>query len=280
MVPKEEPSDEPGEEPSDEPGEEPSDEPGEEPSDEPGEEPSDEPGEEPSDEPTVTTTAIDDYIYFDNSYTKWDEVYAYWWESGYGRTYDFEDNDYGWVADVDADGNPANHPVTFPGTKMTQVPGTDVWQARIPFGAQKIIFSSGKSDDQIHAGEIGYQTADLDIDTEANAGQIYVVEVGSEAKKGKGIEKTKYKYSKGEWVDYTGEYVPEEIKGEPSDKPSDEPSDNEPGTQPGGEQSGTPTPTDNPVKTGDSAMPIAFAVVAMAALGTALVLSKKKSSER
>ena len=94
---------------------------------------------------------------------------------------------------------------------MTQVPGTDVWQARIPYGAQKIIFGSGKSDDQIAAGEIGYQTADLDFDPVANAGQIYTIDTSVEAKAGRGIEKTKMKYNAGAWSAYTGEFIVEKL---------------------------------------------------------------------
>ena len=235
-------------------------------------------GETGETEPSQTTgkvTVINDYIYFDNSYTKWDEVYAYWWEGGYGRTYDLEGNDYGWVEAVDEAGAPANHPVEFPGTKMTPIPGTDVWQARIPFGAEKIIFGSGKSDAQIQAGEIGYQTDDLSFDPVANAGQIYVVENGSEAKKGKGIEKTKYKYKKGAWETYTGAFVEEVLAGEPVSDPGE----NSQGGQTSGTEQSTVKPGDKPVTTGDSSMPIAIAVVAVAALGVALVASKKKSAE-
>ena len=96
---------------------------------------------------------------------------------------------------------------------MTQVEGTDIWQARVPFEADFIIFSSGKSDEQVQAGEIGYQTADLKFDPIANAGQIYVVDAkpttdNPNDKKanptpGRGIEKTKYKYNVGAWEDYT-----------------------------------------------------------------------------
>ena len=156
---------------------------------------------------------------------------------------------------------------------MTKIPGTDVWQARIPFGAQKIIFGSGKSDAQIAAGEVGYQTDDLDFDAAANAGQIYVVENGSEAKKGKGVEKTKYKYKSGAWADYTGIFVEEVLAGEPV-----EPSQSSQGGQTSGKESSV-QPSDKPISTGDATMPIAIAVVAVAALGVALVASKKKVSE-
>jgi len=269
-------------------GKEETEEPSQEPSQEPSEEPSQEPSEEPSEEPSlpeVTVTTRDMYIYFDNSETKWDEVYAYWWHPDYARTYDFEDNDYGYVQEVDAEGNPASHPVAFPGTKMTQVPGTDVWQARVPFNAQKIIFGSGKSDAQIEAGEIGYQTADLDFDPIANAGQIYVVDMATPAKAGRGVEKTKFKYNAGEWKAYDGEFISEVLAEDVSVvEPSDEPvtsdttsTDTSTPTQ----TSTTPTPvnpTDN-VKTGDATMPIAVASVAVAALGVVFFAAKKKKAE-
>ena len=273
-----------GKEETEEPSQEPSEEPSQEPSQEPSEEPSEEPSQEPS-LPEVTVTTRDMYIYFDNSETKWDEVYAYWWHPDYARTYDFEDNDYGYVQEVDADGNPASHPVAFPGTKMTQVPGTDVWQARVPFNAQKIIFGSGKSDAQIEAGEIGYQTADLDFDPIANAGQIYVVDMATPAKAGRGVEKTKFKYNAGEWKAYDGEFISEVLAEDVSVvEPSDEPvtSDTTPtDTSTPTQTSTTPTPvnpTDN-VKTGDATMPIAVASVAVAALGVVFFATKKKKAE-
>ena len=288
VTPGEESSEEPSQEPSEEPSQEPSEEPSQEPSEEPSQEPSEEPSEEPSQEPSlpeVTVTTRDMYIYFDNSETKWDEVYAYWWHPDYARTYDFEDNDYGYVQEVDADGNPASHPVAFPGTKMTQVPGTDVWQARVPFNAQKIIFGSGKSDAQIEAGEIGYQTADLDFDQAVNAGQIYVVDMATPAKAGRGVEKTKFKYNAGEWKAYDGEFISEVLAEDVSVvEPSDEPvtSDTTPtDTSTPTQTSTTPTPvnpTDN-VKTGDATMPIAVASVAVAALGVVFFAAKKKKAE-
>ena len=181
-------------------------------------------------EDNVYTTQTTDYIFFDNSKTKWDQVYAYWWDSSYGRTYDLEDNDFGWEIEKDADGNikygedgvtPNHVPTKFPGTKMTQVPGTDIWQIRIPFGAQKMIFGSGKTDEQIQSGEKGYQTQDLNFDPVANGGQIYSFAITAatleeqetaDYKKGRGVEKTKYvAKDAGTWADYSGEYVSEKI---------------------------------------------------------------------
>ena len=249
--------------------------------DEPSEEPSQEPSEETPDEP-VQMTVLNDYIYFDNSKTQWESVNAYWWQEDYARTYDLENNDYGWV--VNTDGTEGGQPVAFPGTAMTQIPGTNVWQARIPFGATKIIFSSGKTDEQIWAGETGYQTLDLAFDATANAGQMYVIDTTVEPKAGRGVEKTKLKYGEGAWVDYNGEFIAEEIgktePGETSTTPGGETSTTPGGTSttPGGT---TPTPV-NPsdsVKTGDATMPVAVASVAVAALGIAFFARKKTREE-
>ena len=207
--------------------------------------------------PDNYTTQISDYIFFDNSKTKWDQVYAYWWDDKYGRTYDLENNDYGWEIEKDADGNtvfgddgvtPNHVPTKFPGTKMTQVPGTDIWQIRIPFGAKKIIFNSGKSDEQIAAGEKGYQSQDLEFDPVAMAGKVFSLVITKDTleeqeetdyKHKRGVEKTKYvAVEVGNWAPYDGEYVPEELntkdiipedqkKSDPSN-PDDNNTDNEP----------------------------------------------------
>ena len=104
---------------------------------------------------------------------------------------------------------------------MTQIEGTDIWQARVPFEADFIIFGSGKSDEQVQSGEIGYQTKDLTFDPIANAGQVYVVDAkptgdnpnakDANPTPGRGIEKTKYKYNVGEWKAYDGKFMSETI---------------------------------------------------------------------
>ncbi|HCA54711.1 MAG TPA: hypothetical protein DEO95_04395, partial [Ruminococcaceae bacterium] len=229
----------------------------------------------PDPQPTTKKTVLSDYIYFDNSKTKWDTVYAYWWEDGYARTYDLENNDYGCVTVTNEDGTTGWNPAPFPGTAMTRIADTDIWQARIPFGATKIIFNSGKNDVQIAAGETGYQTGDLAFDAAANAGQVYVIDTSVEAKAGRGAYKTKYTYKEGAWAAYTGEFVEEEIAGEASVDPT--PGTSTPTPTPG---TSTPTPTPIPggqdVKTGDATMPVAVAAVGVAALGVALFARKKK----
>lgn len=293
-----------------------------------------EPSQEPDPEPSTVTpveesstpatpeyyeTQITDYIYFDNSETKWEEVYAYWWDSDYARTYDLENNDWGIEKIVNEDGTEGWQPVAFPGTKMEKIEGTDIWQARIPFGAQKIIFNSGKTDAQIKEGEIGYQTADLSFDAVANAGQVYVVDAtptgdnpnarDANPTPGRGIEKTKYKYNVGEWKVYEGAYNAEQLGEKPApiednstvvpvdgntdNNNTDNNTNNNGGNNNAGNNgngnnnntnNNTTTPVDNngkgnSVNTGDTTMPIAVGVVAVAALGVALVASKKKSAQ-
>ena len=232
-------------------------------------------------------TVVTDYVFFDNSKTKWDEVYAYWWHPDYARTWDLEGNDFGCQKVVNDDGTEGYEPKTFPGTRMTQVVDkdgkpTDIWQIRIPFNAQKIIFSSGKSDEQIHKGEIGYQTADLDFDSVANAGQIYTVDTSVEAAPGRGIEKTKYKYTAGAYSAYDGAFNIEHIGKETSQKEDskgaetskkDSSKGSETSKSTGTAAAGTAT---NAPATGDVAMAAAFIAVLAAALGVIVLAAKKK----
>ncbi len=261
------------------------------------------PVDEPS-QPEVYETKITDYIYFDNSQTKWNEVYAYWWHTDYARTYDFQNNDWGIQKKVNEDGTEGWEPVPFPGTKMTQIEGTDIWQIRVPFNAHKIIFNCGFTDDQIKGlnpaddpSVIVYQTGDIAFDAAENAGQVYTVE--GEATPGRGVYKAKYTYKTGAFSTYTGVYAPEQIGEAPVVDPSNteepsktedpstvvpEPSNTQPSqqTQPSQTQptqNSTQTSTTTPINTGDATMPIAVAVVAALALGTAVVASRKKVEE-
>ncbi len=261
------------------------------------------PVDEPS-QPEVFETKITDYVYFDNSQTKWDEVYAYWWHTDYARTYDFQDNDWGIRKKVNEDGTEGWEPVPFPGTKMTQIEGTDIWQIRVPFNAHKVIFNCGFTDDQIKGlnpaddpSVIVYQTGDIAFDAAENAGQVYTVE--GEATPGRGVYKAKYTYKTGAFSTYTGVYAPEQIGEAPVVDPSNteepsktedpstvvpEPSNTQPSqqTQPSQTQptqNSTQTSTTTPINTGDATMPIAVAVVAALALGTAVVASRKKVEE-
>ncbi len=160
-----------------------------------------------SSEDAGTTDAggeLTDYIYFDNSETKWETVSAYWWHSEYARTTDKDGNDYGCVQITTEDGGEGYEPTPFPGTPMEQIEGTDIWRAKVPLNAQFIIFNSSVSDDDAHAGATAYQTADLKFDENENAGQIYTVDASTEPKAGRGVDKTKFKYENGEWSTYAG----------------------------------------------------------------------------
>lgn len=240
---------------------------------------------------TDYTTQISDYIFFDNSETKWETVKAYWWNTDFTKIIDLEGNLYGSVKDGAQD-----FATGFPGETMQQIPGTDIWQARVPFGATKIIFDSGKTDEEVKNGTIAYQTADLAFDSTANAGQIYKIDTSVEAVAGRGVEKTKYRYSAGAWSAYTGEYVSETFK---ANNLTPDPAGQAAAAAAGGNNSTASTASSNTtaagtttsnstttvtakgdsVATGDSTMPVVFAGVAAAALGVAVLASKKKKVE-
>lgn len=175
-------------------------------------------------------TTRDNYIYFDNTDLKWDNVYAYWWNSDCDRVFDFRNNDFGVTKVTDEEsGSVYYEPVPSPGTKMDQVMSadgsmTDIWQLKVPFNANYIIFSSGKTDSQIYQGEIGYQTNQLSFFDQRNAGQIYSVDTSVSPDAGRGAQRTKYKYTVGEWSDYDGIFNSELISDtNPVNETTDEP---------------------------------------------------------
>ncbi len=141
-----------------------------------------------------------DYFYFDNSQTKWKNVYACWWNDAYSLiTNPFTGEPY-----------PANNPdgtqdlsSTWPGVQMERIGNSDIYRCIMPLGASYVIFNSGVSDKEIHSGTIGYQTTDLSLGWE-NAGSVYRIDTSVEAKAGRGVEKTKYTYQEGNWYTYTG----------------------------------------------------------------------------
>ena len=130
------------------------------------------------------------YFYFDNSETKWDKVCAYWWGG----------NPVNKITGEDAYGNPE-----WPGLEMEKIGDTDIYRVVVPLGNYGLVFSSGVTDAEVEKGTIAYQTKDLTFSSNANSGQIYKIDVSEEAKPGRGIEKTKYKYNAGSWSNYTGE---------------------------------------------------------------------------
>ena len=125
------------------------------------------------------------YIYYDNSETKWDKVYAYWWDAI--PTNKISGGLYG---------------AEWPGIELEKIEGTDIYRLIMPMGPTMIIFSSGITDEEVAKGTIAYQTEDMPYDDQKNAGQVYKIDMSQEPSKGRGVEKTKYKYPAGEWSDY------------------------------------------------------------------------------
>ena len=276
---------------------------------------------ETSKEESVTSTAsevstseyyesvITDYVFFDNSNTKWENVYAYWWNDDFstvvnkltGALYPSEP-----LSEPDENGVQGQaFDKWYPGQKMSQIPGTDVWQTAVPVGATKIIFNMGISDDQVKTGVTAYQTGDLNFSDTANAGQVYTIDTSVEAVPGRGIEKTKYKYNAGSWSAYSGDYIKETFgtkEREEASKAAAEVSNKAGGstgttstvsTASTASKSTTTTTTtkttsnatstakgdSTTVTTGDSSMAVVFAAVAVAALGAAVIATKKKRVE-
>ncbi len=142
---------------------------------------------------------VKDYVYFDNSETKWQNVYAYWWNDDFhlitnkltGEAYPANGENGTQVLDK-----------SWPGVQMEKVGDTDIYRCVMPVEATKIIFNSGVPDEDIYAGKEGYQTGDTEFGNDYG-GKIYKVDISVAAKAGRGVEKTKYKYNAGAWSDYT-----------------------------------------------------------------------------
>ena len=126
------------------------------------------------------------YVYYDNSETKWDKVYAYWW---------------GGMA-VNSITKEAYYYTDWPGFEMEQIEGTDIYRIVAPFGAQGIIFDSGVTDKEVSEGKDAYQTTDLPY-TNALIGKLYKIDTSVEPKADPGSMKTKRRYSEGSWSDYS-----------------------------------------------------------------------------
>lgn len=127
----------------------------------------------------------ENFIYFDNSKTKWDKVFVYWWDAI--PTNKISGGFYG---------------KEWPGIELERIEGTDIYRAVMPMGPTKIVFSSGVKDEDVRKGTIAYQTDNMDYDDEKNAGQIFRIDTSVEPKPGKSNEKTKFKYSSGSWEDF------------------------------------------------------------------------------
>ncbi len=145
--------------------------------------------EEESHEPDTRPDYIKNYVFFDNSETKWEKVYAYWWPT----TEEVPRNkvtEQVYMAD-------------WPGFQMEQIEGTDIYRVVSPIYSKVIIFSNGILDSEVAEGVTAYQTDNLVYDDYTFSGKIYKIDTSVPPKHGTGVEKTKYHYSKGEWRDYT-----------------------------------------------------------------------------
>lgn len=144
---------------------------------------------------------VKDYVYFDNTETKWEKVCVYWWNDDYALI----------TNKLTGEPYPANTEdgkqdlgSSWPGVEMEQIGDSSIYRAVMPVGATSIIFNTGVSDEDVRAGTEAYQTDDLKFDEAANAGQVYKIDLSQEPKKGRGVEKTKYRYPGDGWSDYTG----------------------------------------------------------------------------
>ena len=144
---------------------------------------------------------VKDYVYFDNTETKWEKVCVYWWNDDYALI----------TNKLTGEPYPANTEdgkqdlgSSWPGVEMEQIGDSNIYRAVMPVGATSIIFNTGVSDEDVRAGTEAYQTDDLKFDEAANAGQVYKIDLSQEPKKGRGVEKIKYRYPGGGWSDYTG----------------------------------------------------------------------------
>ncbi len=90
----------------------------------------------------------------------------------------------------------------WPGFEMEQIKGTDIYRVIAPEGATSIIFSNGVTDEEVKNGVYAYQTADLAYKSNENTGKVYTIDLSAKPKKGRGSEKTKSAYLKGEWYEY------------------------------------------------------------------------------
>lgn len=125
------------------------------------------------------------YVYYDNSETKWDKVYAYWWGGMAFNSFTKEPYYY----------------AEWPGFEMEQIDGTDIYRIVAPWGNTGIIFDSGVSDRDVAEGKDAFQTTDMQYSSDL-IGKVYKIDLSVEPKADPGSMKTKLRYSAGDWSDY------------------------------------------------------------------------------
>ena len=120
------------------------------------------------------------YVYYDNSETKWDKVYAYWWG---GMSFNSVTKDAYYYAE-------------WPGFEMERIEGSDIYRVVAPFGVTGIIFDSGVTDRAVAEGKTTYQTTDLKYSADL-MGKVYKIDLSVEPSTDPGKMKTKHRYSAG-----------------------------------------------------------------------------------
>lgn len=141
------------------------------------------------------------YLYFDNSETKWENVCVYWWNSAFMP---ITNKLTGELYPANVDGKKQDLTTSWPGIEMERIGDTDIYRAVMPVGAEKVVFNTGVRDEDVRNGVEAFQSADIAFDAKVNAGQVYKIDTTQEPKSGRGVEKTKFKYSGGEWSAYNG----------------------------------------------------------------------------
>ena len=128
------------------------------------------------------------FVYYDNSETKWENVYVYWWG--------------GKMTNKISGGYYYNE---WPGFQMEKIGDTDIYRIVAPEGATGIIFDSGITDKEVAEGVIAYQTVDLHYDSGTCCGKVFKIDTSVPAEEGDiPREKTKFRYPEGSWSDYNG----------------------------------------------------------------------------
>ena len=124
-------------------------------------------------------------MYYDNSETKWDKVYCYWWG---GPSINTVTNEKDYFAE-------------WPGFPMQQIEGTDIYRVVAPYGVTGIIFDSGVSDKEVAEGKTAYQTVDLEYNAE-RIGKVYKIDLSVEAQTDAAPMDSKHRYPAGDWKEY------------------------------------------------------------------------------
>ena len=87
---------------------------------------------------------------------------------------------------------------------MEQIEGTDIYRVVAPWGCMGIIFDSGVTDREVAEGKEAFQTTDIQFSNDL-IGKMYKIDMSVKPKADAGAMKSKRRYSKGSWSDYSAE---------------------------------------------------------------------------